>query len=826
MAKMVTLTIDGKKVIVPAGTIVVDAAKQVGIKIPVFCYHPKMEPVGMCRMCLVEIGRPIIDRATGEAIKEVDGSPKISFGPKLETSCTTPVSEGMVVVTQSEKVRDARKEMVEFILTSHPLDCPICDKGGECPLQNLTMAYGSGESRFLFEEKMRQKKHVPLGELIFLDRERCIQCGRCVRFQSEIAGEPVIGFSQRGRATEIVTRSDPGFNSIFSGNTTDICPVGALTTADFRFGARPWEMKYTVSVCNHCPVGCNIVYNVRREARSDGSMTIKRVMPRQNEWVNEIWLCDKGRLGYQYTESLQRLKKPLMRIDGKLSEVSLEEAYEAAGRALSVSQHLSVLAGGRLSNEDLFNLSELAAARKADTLLYSYMAGGELTSQVGLGDGSNLGSLEAGSAILVVASDLHEEAPLWWLRIKQAAKRGANLIVLSARPTPMEAFARHVIHYEYGQESAIIKSLLPENLANAPEKIRVVAEEFMKAINGVVFYGSDGLGLNESQSLAYACANLVIKTDHVGKPNNGLVAVWHAANLQGAWDMGFRPVPDLAARVTNSDAMIIAGADPVGDDLRFASVIKTPERFVIVQELFLTETAKLADIVFPVQASTEREGTYTSGERRVQRYYPINNPVDLKPDFAITAGLAQSLGISLESRSAALIMQQIAAGVEGYEGLTYARLAEVVNQLPDLGREDIYYGGTTYENKLGIGVQLGIDTVHSRLMKIPDVLPPSLPLAGKDELVILPVNYLYDQGTLIKETTLLEQRSVHSTVWLNSDTLAAVGLHLGEKCSLNLQGKTFTLDVMLEEALPFGMGLVPRSVGIPITSPVIMKVVK
>ena len=308
MAKMVSLTIDGKKVSVPEGTIVVDAAKQVGVNIPVFCYHPKMEPVGMCRMCLVEIGRPMIDRATGEVIKEADGSPKIQFGPKLETSCTTPVSENMAVVTESDKVKAARKEMLEFFLTSHPLDCPICDKGGECPLQNLTMAYGPSESRFLFEEKMRQKKHVSLGELIYLDRERCIQCGRCIRFQSEIAGEPVIGFSQRGRSTEVTTRSNPGFDSIFSGNTTDICPVGALTTADFRFGARPWEMKYTASICNQCPVGCNIVYNVRREARSNGSTVIKRVMPRQNEAVNEIWICDKGRLGYHYTESDQRLK--------------------------------------------------------------------------------------------------------------------------------------------------------------------------------------------------------------------------------------------------------------------------------------------------------------------------------------------------------------------------------------------------------------------------------------------------------------------------------------------------------------------------------------
>ncbi len=217
MAKMINLMIDDQPVSVPAGTLVVDAAKMIGNDIPVFCYHPKMEPVGMCRMCLVEIGRPVVDRATGQAQKNEDGTPKIQFGPKLDTACTTPVSEGMVVRTNTEKVIDARRDILEFLLTSHPLDCPICDKGGECPLQNLTMAHGPGKSRFLLDDKIHLAKHYPLGELIFLDRERCIQCARCVRFQSDIAGDPVIGFSQRGRSLEIVTFSEPGFELVFLG---------------------------------------------------------------------------------------------------------------------------------------------------------------------------------------------------------------------------------------------------------------------------------------------------------------------------------------------------------------------------------------------------------------------------------------------------------------------------------------------------------------------------------------------------------------------------------------------------------------------------------
>jgi len=444
MPKMVNLTIDGKAVTVPEGTLIVDAAKLIGIDIPVFCYHPKMEPVGMCRMCLVDIGRPVIDRATGQPVVEADGSPKIQFGPKLDTACTTPVSEGMVVDGTSPKVLAGRKDILEFLLTSHPLDCPICDKGGECPLQNLTMAWGPGESRFNYSEKIHLAKHIPLGELIYLDRERCIQCGRCVRFQETLAEDPVIGFFNRGRRIEIVTFSEPGFNSYWSGNTTDICPVGALTTADFRFRARPWELKAGAALCIQCPVGCNMTFNIRREAAAGGDVLIKRAMPRQNEMVNEIWICDKGRFGYHYAQDPQRLTQPLVRKNGNLTPATWEEALDTIAERFKAASDqkegsgLLTVAGGRLSNEDLFNLKELADGLGAQTALYSNMAGGELTPAVGLPPGSNLGDLGKGAAVLVVASDLEEEAPIWWLRIKEAVHRGASLVVLNPRPTKLD----------------------------------------------------------------------------------------------------------------------------------------------------------------------------------------------------------------------------------------------------------------------------------------------------------------------------------------------------------------------------------------------------
>jgi len=418
-AAPVRLTIDGRPVDVPAGTLLVDAAKQVGIDIPVFCYHPKLDPVGMCRMCLVEIGRPQRDRTTGEPARDANGQPLLSFSGKLETACTTPVEAGWQVRSASELAIEGRRQIVEYLLTSHPLDCPVCDKGGECPLQNLTLAHGPGKSRFLFDDKIRLDKHVPLGELVFLDRERCIQCGRCVRFQEEVADDPVIGFFERGRKLEIVSFSQPGFDSIFSGNSTDICPVGALTTADFRFGARPWEMNAAASICPHCPVGCNLMVNTRREAKSGGNLVIKRVMPRQNEQVNEIWICDKGRFGYAFADSPERVTRPMVRRDGTLVKTTWEEALEAVAIGLrGAGKDLIAVAGGRASNEDLFNFRTLVERLDGMLVLDEPMPGGE---RVGLGPGSDLGHLGPRDAVVVVASDLHEEAPIWWLRLKQAA---------------------------------------------------------------------------------------------------------------------------------------------------------------------------------------------------------------------------------------------------------------------------------------------------------------------------------------------------------------------------------------------------------------------
>ena len=811
MAKQITLTINNMKVTVPEGTLVVDAAKKTGIDIPVFCYHPKMEPVGMCRQCLVEIGRPMIDRASGQPMLNEDGSPKLQFGPKLETSCTTPVSDGMVVISDSEKAKDGQKEILELLLTSHPLDCPVCDKGGECPLQNLTMAYGPKESRFTFDEKQKADKHVPLGDLIVLDRERCIQCARCIRFQEKIAGEPVLSFYQRGRLTDIVTYSEPGFDSVFSGNTTDICPVGALTTTDFRFGARPWELKQAPSVCSQCPVGCNVTFNVRREAKAGGGYVVKRVMPRQNEQVNEIWMCDKGRFaGYQYTEADTRLKLDPAELD---STLSLAAAKLAASNAETV-----ILAGGRLANEDFYNIKQLASGLGAKTVLYTQMGGGEYTTAYGLTSGSNLGDLRLGDTVLVVASDLYNEAPIWHLRLKAAAERGATLIVANARATKLDEFSTFVIRYAYGDEVETIKGLSTKDK---------VGDAIKNANNFVIFYGSDGLGLNGTSALAGACAELV--KDRAGKANNGLVGVWSTPNMQGALEMGFRPTADLAAELKGKTVYVIA-ADPAGDDPALAEALKSAKT-VIAQDILETETTKLAEFVLPASAYTEREGTYTSAERRVQRFYQAVPPKPgTKADFALVAELAKGCGIELEGRSPVLVMNKLAASESAFAAVSYSKLSEVEEQWPIIGRGDLYYGGTSYENKLGLGVMLESKiSQFSSQAQAPygdnKTLDSNL-RPKEDELFAVPISKLYDNGTTVAPAKLLAAHIERfNGVVLNPVTAEKIGLDNGNQAEVSLNGVTYNAKVLVDASISTGVVLIPRSMGISISDPAPVKVV-
>ncbi|MFW6062966.1 MAG: NADH-quinone oxidoreductase subunit NuoG [Chloroflexota bacterium] len=837
MADLVTLTIDGVEVTVPTGTLVVDAAKRVDIDIPVFCYHPKMEPVGMCRMCLVEIGLPMRDRETGEVVLDEDGQPKINFGRGLQTGCTVPVSEGMVVRTTTDEVEDARDDILEFLLTSHPLDCPICDKGGECPLQNLTMRHGPGQSRMNYANKMKLAKHVPLGDLIFLDRERCIQCARCTRYQDELVDDPVIAFHNRGRRLEIVTNSDPGFDSIWSGNTTDICPVGALTTADFRFGARPWELTPVASVCTHCPVGCNTTLSTRREAKTGGRNVIKRIMPRQNEMVNEIWICDKGRFVHHYADHPDRLTQPLVRENGELRPATWDEALDKVADGLQAHKEaVAGLSGDRLSNEDLFLFQKLFRDGLESphlALANPKLGGADVVARVGLTSGSNLQEMGAGDAIVVVASDLHQEAPVWWFRIKQATERGAALVVLNARPTRLDKFAAHTIYYEPGQALETAHQLL--NAAKVAlngdedDPLQAASSALFKAENLVAFYGSEGLAYQETEALARTLANLLLLKDdegrnHVGRPNNGLVPVWAHNNTQGAWDMGVRPdagpgyqpLPETGldagaiydgAASGDVRALYVMGVDPVGDGLMRG---RGELDFVVVQELFLTETARLADVVLPAQSWAERDGTFTSGERRVQRFYPAIPAVgDSRPDWQIVAQVAERLGLGKPPYAAGLIFRDIAQTVPQYEGLTYRVLAEAVEQWPRVGGDDLYFAGTSYDNKSGVGRQWPSVAEAEEALELYDLPPVRSAAAEDDGVKVIAASALYRQGSLINRSEVLASRIVPPTLVLHHEDAAQLDVSQDDVANVTLDSAEYRLRVRVDNSVTRpGLGLV------------------
>jgi len=825
-AQPVTLTIDDVAVTVPAGTLIVEAAKRAGIHIPVFCYHPKLEPVGMCRMCLVEIGRPRRDRATGAPVLGADGRPVVDFGPKLETACTTPVGEGWVVRGLTENARAGRREVLEFLLTSHPLDCPVCDKGGECPLQNLTIAHGPGKSRFAYDEKMHLAKRVPLGDLIVLDRERCIQCGRCVRFQEEIVGEPVIGFTERGRKMEIVTFSEPGFDSVFSGNTTDICPVGALTTADFRFEARPWELRAAASICSHCPVGCNLTLNVRRQPNARGQIQVQRVMPRQNEAVNEIWICDKGRFGHHFASSPERLAAPLVRRGEGLVEVSWEEALAAAGDGLRRAQGRIVgLGGGRAANEDLYQLRTLIERLGGSAALAEWMAGGDLIQQFGAGSQFDFGRLGAGDAILVLASDLQEEAPLWWLRIKQAADRGAAVLVAGARPTRLEGHAAQVLRHPPGHAVQTALGLLhalrgTRDLARfrGDEGVRQAAKFIREARELAVLFGREGLDEAGTQALACASAELLVASGHAGRPGSGLIAVWPKANTQGAWEIGLRPPPGgLHSMLAGAGAAVIVAADPAGDDPALGEAVDRCG-FVVVQELFLTETARRADVVFPAQAFTEREGTYTSGERRVQRAYPAVPPLaGTRPDWRILADLGAQVGLSLENGSASALFEAMAADVPSFAGLSYRALAHVESQWPIVGGDDLYYGGTAYRNEQGLGIKLPALAEQGPTAAVHWIAPAEAPSGGK--VLLVPVERLLDSGTTLLPTRELDPRRARPQAMLSRSDADAWGVADGDEVEAAWKGRSARLAVVVSDGVPAGCVLIPRSVGVPLDAP-------
>jgi NADH-quinone oxidoreductase subunit G len=508
----------------------------------------------------------------------------------------------------------------------------------------------------------------------------------------------------------------------------------------------------------------------------------------------------------------------MVREDNKLVRSSWDAAtHLAAENFLKAKKDFVVLASGRLSNEDLFNLKTLVEHSEGTGYLYSRMGGGEITSLVGMSGGSNFANMGAGTTIVVVASDLYQEAPIWYLRVKQAADRGATLIVLNPRETKLDRFASYVVRYAYGDE---VKTL--QDLGRKTK----IGDVFTQADNAVILFGSDGLGIEGSAGLASASAKVLQETGHVGKTNNGLIGVWERANDQGAWEIGFNVEEDLA-KALEGKTVYIVGADPVSDDPKLAAALEGAA-FVAVQDVMETATTEIADIVLPAQAFTERDGTLTSGERRVQRFYPaVPITGEAKPDYAITSQIAGHMGITLEGTSVSALFDGLAKSIKSFEGLSYAKLTEVRPQWPIVGRGDMYYGGTTYENKHGMGAQLSVAAGRGETVDIPRVHPSreSAPRPKENELLAVPVTRLYDRGTTVMmSANLLRDRIGGASISLHPDAAQNLGVEAGQLVNVSFDGVSGDAVVILDDTISVGVALIPRSMGLAIREPVPAKV--
>jgi NADH-quinone oxidoreductase subunit G len=697
-ADHVTLAIDGIDVVVPKGTLIIRAAEQVGIEIPRFCDHPLLEPVAACRACLIEI----------------EGQ------PKPQPACAIPVADGMKVRTSqtSDMAATAQRGVMEFLLINHPLDCPVCDKGGECPLQNQAMSHGRGESRFT-GTKRTFPKPVALSTQILIDRERCVSCARCTRFADQVAGDPFISLQQRGGRQIVGIAEDTPFNSYFSGNTVQICPVGALTSAAYRFRSRPFDLVSTPTVCEHCASGCALRTDVRRS-------TVLRRLAWEDPAVNSDWNCDKGRFAFPYL-SADRLETPLVRVDGELVESAWPEAVRRAAEALAESgDRTAVLLGGKLTLEDSYAYAKFArAVLGTDSIDFrirrSSAAEADFLRSVisGSGLGVTYADLDAAPTVLLVGLEPEEESPILFLRLRAATQRG-NLKVLTVAPlaSPGSAkLAAHVLAAAPGQEAGILRALAAGDgdagaAMAAGGAIILVGERAAESPGAlaaaVALAGSTGARLawvprragDRGALEAGALPGLL----PWGRPLSDPVA---RAQVAAAWGVDADALPadtgldlvgvvdaleaDLArtrtAEAAEADeadeaapdpapeaprprigAVILAGVDAgdTPDPEAFLTALATAP-FVLALETRPTAVTARADVVLPVGVITEKSGTLLDWEGRARPFGQVMRDSTAITDARALSLVARAMGRPLGSIEVADLRAEI-AGMGRWQG--------------------------------------------------------------------------------------------------------------------------------------------------------------
>jgi NADH-quinone oxidoreductase subunit G len=670
--KTIQLTIDGREVQAIEGAMLVDAAKQGDVEIPYFCYEPKLgQPVGACRMCLVEV----------EGI------------PKLQTSCSTPVKDGMVVHTQTERVRHAQNAIVEFLLVNHPLDCPVCDKGGECPLQDITFGWGLGRSRFI-EPKRHFEKPLALSPLIAIDRERCILCYRCVRFSQEIAEDYQLIFTERGAHTFVGTHDGHPYVAPFSGNIIELCPVGALTSQPYRFRARPWDNESAAGVCTLCSSQCNVTFTVRDER-------VVRVLSREfngNEDVDDGWLCDKGRFAYQAIHVDDRITRPLVRDGDELREVSWERALQTAAGLARHAGRVGTLVGGQASNEEGFLLQRLSREALQSSDIDSRGSGAtgspipvDVARALAAPElGATVPDIEFAHTVLLFGCDPRDDSPILDLRIRKGVRRhGVKLAIATARPTALEANATASLRYAPGADAPFAAALerALDGATDVAEEIAALAALLRDGGEDVVILFSERVGAAAAATLVRIARRLGL----AGRKGAGLLALPAGANGRGLREAGVVPdagpghtavaTPGLsatgigeAAAAGEITALHLFGTDPVRDapNRGLWERAMHSAALVVAHASVLTEgLAEHATVIFPAASYAEKEGTLVHPDGRLQRQrIAIAYPGEVRAGWWVLTEIAAACGLDTGVQRAEDAFAQLVAAVPFYAGLT------------------------------------------------------------------------------------------------------------------------------------------------------------
>jgi NADH-quinone oxidoreductase subunit G len=653
----VNLTVDGKKITAPAGTLLIEACKTVGIEVPSFCYYPNLSLQGACRMCLV----------------------KVEKMPKLQTACTTVISEGMIVTTESDEIKQARKSMLEMLLGNHPLDCPVCDAGGECELQDMTFSYGAAESKFM--EAKNHKEEQQWSPVVFFDRPRCILCYRCVRVCGEAMDVWALGVQNRGVSSLIAPNKEDHLECEECGMCIDICPVGALTSGAYRYKTRPWEMKHVGTVCTHCGDGCKTTLGVRR---SDTGMEIVRGDNRDKSGTNGDFLCIKGRYAFDFANHEERLTHPLIRRNGKLTPATWEEAFALVGKTLAGirdtegGQAIGVVGSTRTTNEEAYLLSKFARTvlktnnvdhhRTADFPALAAALRGKPDATASMAD------VFTAPAILLIGNDPTEQHPLLAYQVRNNVRlHRAKLYVVNSQSIKLRRQATGFTQIPAGTEGKVAAFLAGDDASadalagpSSNKEAWIALRDKLRAEqNLVIIFGSEIRGNDIAKIVTFGSAI----------PGSKFICLADYANSRGAADMGLYPdlLPGYHSAAGNSElqqewavpatagldlagmveagksgklkALYVVGSNPVGrlniDPFVFS------KSFVVVQDMFLTETAIMADVVLPAANAYEKSGTMTNTCGDVQLVKKAGEISGTKADFEMIVRIADAMGFDV-----------------------------------------------------------------------------------------------------------------------------------------------------------------------------------